>query len=377
METLANFAVLSGWFVMLSWVIHRSSSFYQGHYEKTIQARFETLDGLRGFLALSVFMYHAQLHHHLSQTGQWVGEGASPLFHFAAGVGVSLFFMITGFLFWTKVISSEGNFNAGAFFRSRVNRLVPLYFFHVVALVVVVFVVRDFEIWDGPVKLARSILTWLAFGILGQPDINQVERTWIIDAGVVWTLAYEWAFYVALPLMAVFWRGRSFIFLVVLIFAYGYFFPKIGSISLFAYGMCAAYIVNKYNTNHFKHWGYGVVAVAAIVLSYLCNVSQFQGSGPLERFLMFIFFVLVVFGNTLFGLLVAASTKLLGVISYSLYLLQGVVMFVVIRIVDLYYPIQSMSDDVFYFVIFISGSALVLVSSITYRFVEHPFLIRR
>ena len=106
-------------------------------------------------------------------------------------------------------------------------------------------------------------------------------------------------------------------------------------------------------------------------------MSQFQGSGPLERFLMFIFFVLVVFGNTLFGLLVAASTKLLGVISYSLYLLQGVVMFVVIRIVDLYYPIQSMSDDVFYFVIFISGSALVLVSSITYRFVEHPFLIRR
>src|SRR5215831_10336705 len=65
--------------------------------------RLSTLDGLRGFLALCVFFQHATLY----------GPPASaPGFYFYNGqVGVETFFMITGYLFWSRLVAQRGRWD--------------------------------------------------------------------------------------------------------------------------------------------------------------------------------------------------------------------------------------------------------------------------
>ena len=63
------------------------------------QARYTTIDGLRGFLALSVLIFHLVVTHEFIETGRW--DLPRSRFHALLGpIGVSLFFMITGLLFW-------------------------------------------------------------------------------------------------------------------------------------------------------------------------------------------------------------------------------------------------------------------------------------
>ena len=74
--------------------------------------RVSSLDGLRGVLALSVFFYHALLTRQFSATGQW-HQNASH-FYDALGPGaVAMFFMITGYLFWSKVLKEQGPSSIG------------------------------------------------------------------------------------------------------------------------------------------------------------------------------------------------------------------------------------------------------------------------
>ena len=63
-----------------------------------VDERYTTIDGLRGFLALSVFVFHLIVTHEFIETGRW--EVPSSRFYALLGpVGVSLFFMIRVFCF--------------------------------------------------------------------------------------------------------------------------------------------------------------------------------------------------------------------------------------------------------------------------------------
>lgn len=370
MPNSVSYFALSAWFICVAWLLFKSSKFYQALLNGQEKTRFETLDGLRGFLALAVFIHHAVIYQHYFQTGNWEITKQYPLYHFAADFGVSLFFMITGFLFWTKVLTSEGKLNTTNFFKSRLNRLVPLYVFHVLVVLVLAFYVRDFHLWERPLILAKNVLSWLAFGILGAPDINQALDTRTFDAGVTWTLAYEWAFYVALPLLACFWRGRGFALIIFTIFSYGFLVPQITSITLFAFGMIAAYLVHNFVHHDFlKNRWFALSACLLMLLAYHVNI-------PLRHLLFFIFFLLVVYGNPIFGILTFISTKLLGTVSYSIYLLQGSVLFITLHLIDRYVSVSSMEPFAFLLATTLCGTLLIAISTLSYRFIEHPFLVR-
>lgn len=370
LQNLLLYLTLSSWFIAVAWLLLRPSNYYRTLFNTQPKARFETLDGLRGFLALSVFVHHAVISQHFLRTGHWEITKQYPLYHFAADVGVSCFFMITGFLFWTKVLSSDGKINTTNFFKLRIKRLFPLYIFHVLVVIILAFSVRNFELWDRPTALIKNVLSWLAFGILGTPDINQVPNTSNFDAGVTWTLVYEWAFYVALPLLACFWRGRAFAIIVIIIFCYGYFVPSVGSISLFAYGMVAAYLIHNYRSQDYarNNW-FALIGCTALLLAT-------QVTGQFRHLLFFLFFLIVVNGNSFFGILTYTPSKLLGTISYSIYLLQGSVIFIVLHIVNNYYSISNMGPFDFFLATALCGTVLIYISMITFRFVENPFLVR-
>src|ERR1041384_6897243 len=75
----------------------RPSAFSRAQLDAPGASRFACIDGLRGFLALGVFGAHAVGMGMLFAHGRWATD-YSPFHYKTSGAGVSLFFMITGFL---------------------------------------------------------------------------------------------------------------------------------------------------------------------------------------------------------------------------------------------------------------------------------------
>ena len=66
------------------------------------RGRYQTIDGLRGFLALSVFIHHSSVWYNYIVNGVWEIP-SSNLFAHLGSTSVSFFFMITSFLFVSKL----------------------------------------------------------------------------------------------------------------------------------------------------------------------------------------------------------------------------------------------------------------------------------
>src|SRR3989344_3498063 len=116
-----------GLLVGVSAVIIRFIPFYKKIIATEDKGRFESLDGLRGFLALNVFFQHAVTAYFYFQTGIWQIVPVRFYRHLG-GEAVILFFMITSFLYWSKAISQKG-LEPGSLYRSRFLRLAPMYLF--------------------------------------------------------------------------------------------------------------------------------------------------------------------------------------------------------------------------------------------------------
>lgn len=343
-----------------------------------ITNNYETIDGLRGFLALGVFIHHAAVWEQYLQTGEW----KTPPTNLYAQLGetnVSLFFMITSFLFISKLIRQKEGvpFSWKQFFIGRIFRLVPIYYFTLLLLVIVVFYLSNWNLNTHWVVLLKSIGNWALFTINTIPGINKYPDTSIVIARVVWSLPYEWFFYICLPLIGfVLLKNKPHWLMVAisLIIAVGFY--SIHGISIkhvmsFAGGAIAPFLL-KYQVVKFniKHWLVSVVVVLSIF-----SIGFFNSAHHLVcKAIIAIIFTLIACGNNVFGLLKNQSLKLLGTISYSTYLLHGIVLFITFKIILVGNEFQNLSSYVFALVIVILTPIVVVISYLTYLFIEKPFI---
>jgi peptidoglycan/LPS O-acetylase OafA/YrhL len=357
--------------VALAGAIVRRDAWYAEHLRAPAAAgaaRFETIDGLRGFLALGVFFTHVIGTYGYYALGRWHST-FSPL-HAAMGqVGVSLFFMITGFLFWRRVLRSERGLDTKALYVSRIRRLVPMYLVSVALVVLVVLALSGFTLHESPTAFLRELRAWLSFGVMETRDFNGVADAHIINA-VYWTLAYEWGFYIVLPLAALFARGRAFWLLALAAVFFGIRSP----ITLnFLCGMLAALAVERrFLDGRLAKWWLAPVPLAAIAL--VLRGGEGEVYAPLPIALLFVFFVFVLDGNSLFGLLRTRAAKLLGTVSYSFYLLHCIVLFVFFRMADAWVPVGQMTAEQHWIVAILAALAATAASAFTYRRIEYPFI---
>src|SRR6478752_3618765 len=99
--------------------------------------RYDSLDGLRGLLAILVMISHASGWRLYAMTGEWTVPPSRLYTHFGQS-SVALFFMITAFLFGSKLLESgERPVDWLRLYVSRALRIMPLYFSFVAALVAV------------------------------------------------------------------------------------------------------------------------------------------------------------------------------------------------------------------------------------------------
>ena len=305
-----------------------------------VRARVSTLDGLRGFLAFGVFFHHGAIYHRYIVDGVWTLPPSS-VFTLFGQVGVSMFFMITGYLFWSRMISEHGQSNWSSFYVGRIFRIGPLYLVAVGVMLVVVFTSTRFEINVPILRLFQDVCRWSLLGLIKGGDVNGYENPGRILADVTWTLRYEWWFYLSLPLTALATRGsRSHLVfvaaaliacLIYLSFQSGTekFALPAACIALFLQGMCCASLEKKGWTLRLPDWATSILVVATLGIVFLFFETAYR-AGPVLC-LGFAFY-LIISGSSVLGLLVTRAARRLGDISYGIYLLQGIVLYFVFSV---------------------------------------------
>ena len=170
-------------------------------------SRHKAIDGLRGILGISVFTHHTVCTWFFLHGDAWQLPPSRFIVHMGQ-TSVALFFMITAFLFWGRVLDRGSKIDWIEFLVSRLYRLYPVYLLMVALLVTAVLAVTLSNTPAATGSFFSPLLTWLMFTMFGTPDLNGLPNTWLIVAGVTWSLRYEWLFYLALPVLG-FVAGRS------------------------------------------------------------------------------------------------------------------------------------------------------------------------
>lgn len=335
--------------------------------------RFTTLDGLRGFLAFSVFVFHLIVTQEYIESGEW--EPPRSRFYALLGpVGVSLFFMITGFLFWGKLLREQGRPLWKELYLGRVFRIGPMYLFVVLAMLFIVFARTGFVLHEPISDVVSSVLQWIMLGIFNtEPDVNGYPATYVL-AGVTWTISYEWAFYASLLVMAYFARAKThllFVFSMLALSLAGKVLTGnfiIGMAAVFASGMAVASLQHE---NWLPRMPRPLASVLAFVALVIIFVFLENGYGLDTLILLSIFFLLVCSGASLFGVLTNVASRRLGNISYSLYLLQGLVLTLVFSVSSIRdFALQS---ELNYWIIgALCATLLVIAAALGYFFIERP-----
>ena len=277
-----------------------------------LQGRFASIDGLRGYLAFFVYIHHSCIWYFYLQSGKWAVPPSAMYTHFGQK-SVDIFFMITGFLFFSKILNGKSKpVDWLNLYVSRFLRLVPLYLFAITMLLIIVAYLSDWKINEPAPKLVGNIIRWLAFTISGAPDINGIYSTSIIIARVTWSLPFEWYFYFLLPIFALIANIRPPITYIFLSFLCILFLTtskiEYNYLLIFFGGIVASFLSRTENfCNIAVKWPSSVVVIVCIGIAVFGSFHSAYKVIPL--ILLTVAFSLVASGNSLFGILTSAISR--------------------------------------------------------------------
>jgi len=149
--------------------------------------RFPCFDGLRAIAALTVVGVHT------SFVSGFTGRGGLGDYTARLEIGVSVFFVISGFLLYRPFAASHFDRTAppavGSFWVRRLKRIIPAYW---LAFVVVTYILHGDQVRHG----VGSVLIYLGF--------LQIYSPHYVLSGITqaWSLCTEMTFYLMLPLWA-------------------------------------------------------------------------------------------------------------------------------------------------------------------------------
>lgn len=333
--------------------------------------RFASIDGLRGYLAFFVFLHHASIWWGYQQGDGWVLPPSALYTHFGHS-SVAMFFMITGLLFFSKLIDARRRpLDWLRLFVSRVMRLVPLYLVVLLLLFSAVAVLSGGELHEPARTVTKQALRWLSFTMLGSPSINQVEITKIVVAGVTWSLPYEWFFYGVLPLLAltvgVVPRWPFLLLGLVSLVGLVNWHALPIHVWAFAGGIVAACAVRWPALCRFAAGSVASVALLACLAGVIASTEY------TALLLLGLAFVLIACGNTLFGLLMHPASRVLGEMAYSIYLLHGLLLFTLLHFVlGVDSAGGALTAGAHWAWVLALAPVLVVASYAGFRFIESP-----
>lgn len=284
------------------------------------------IDNLRGYLGLSVLFHHFIIWSNVKSGGAW--EAPKIAFFNQLGKGsVAIFFMITGFLFYPVILSGFNNVSWKKFYTKRLFRIVPLLLFSIFSISFIIYFLQgNTPNWRYPIEVASWVSGRMSFNLLG------FEESRFINAGVLWSIWYEWVFYIfVIPLMSVirlFFRKKT-IYLPLISFVLSLIF-RFSGIEIFQYlplffiGMISYELKEMESVYTFmKSKTSSTISIILMILSMTIFHDPYGIAMPMIGF----FFLSVSCGNSLFGLMNSRGSLVLGECSYGIYLIHGIILY--------------------------------------------------
>ncbi len=327
----------------------------------------KTLDGLRGILATSVVFHHIVYFRTYFETGIWNSD--IGFYGLLGYVPVNLFFILTGFLFWDKALNSGGEIPLVPFFRGRIRRIVPLYSLFAMGTAIATLVETGFR-FNVPIQsLGKELVAAFSMGIHQMPSINGSKAGYMAGS-ISWTLVYEWRFYLVFPILAAILKyGKSGLWLLiapVIVFEFDTRYL------LFLLGIAAAHL-NR--IAELRAWLAKPVGLLIPVLSVASIFLSEQRGNAIPVFLLcFAAFLPIACGNSILGLLTHRSFVHLGRISYSVYLLHCLILFVMYESAGLKAQFMSLDPVAFWVCMTLVSTGIMLICTATFRYIEAPFM---
>jgi peptidoglycan/LPS O-acetylase OafA/YrhL len=286
--------------------------------------------------------------------------------------------MITGYLFWSRALLIRTLGGWIKLYVARLFRIGPLYLVAAISACVLVFIQTDWKLLEPVHSLVLHIARWMFLGIVPGGALNGVAKPARYLACVTWSLNYEWAFYFSLPLTAMLVRFArnelvavaGALLLMLGLLGFGQFSGitrlTIVCLSLFLQGMLCAALKRGNFCLALPDWLGSCIVIVLAVLTLQFDTSY--GAAPIA--LLGVAFFLVVSGSSLFGLLKSRIAKLLGDISYGIYLLQGLVFYVIMTWCLRETALSSPAGH--WMTVLICSITLTFLAFLTHVFIEGP-----
>ena len=223
-------------------------------------------------------------------------------------------------------------------------------------------------------QIAKESSAWLLFTLPGNPDINGLKDTYLINT-VFWSLVYEWKFYLIFPLLLFFARGWGSCVLFVGAAFLIHWYSGNNVEWYFIYGALTATIFAR--TPGVKKFFVGPVgSLAVCALVFVIHRNTPTAYDPITAPLFFAVFFIIASGNTFFGMLTSRPARVLGTISYSIYLMHNFWIYLVYRFVNHWTDVSGLSIPEYWSITAGVAVLTVGISAVTYRYIEFPFMMR-
>lgn len=291
--------------------------------------RIGRIDALRGCPALSVFLHHFIAWIQVDRLGGSFATYPAPFFKSMGSGGVSLFFMITGLVFYPRILAGFGTVRFTSIIVGRVFRIMPLVITSVLAVTAIIRL-RTGNAFDTDFIFAFT--SWIT--AYGEPPLLGYADSWMLNSNVLWSLWYEWIFYlVIMPVSALAIAGIrghlpswcvpvAILIVPMLLLAAGIRVAILYFLPLFAIGMLSHECRSNQRAAVFlKTRLAAAIAIASLVVAMSVSWSAL----PVYPFYAFLF-AAIVCDNDLLGLLKSRALLALGECSFSIYLLHGLVL---------------------------------------------------
>lgn len=254
-----------------------------------------------------------------------------------------------------------------------------MYWFSLAAILVTGLVFTNFTLSTSSII---DTLRWMFF--IGNYNIGDLSTS-NINSGIEWTLKTEWMLYLSLPLIYFLTKNKSnrtkdvvilvSILLILgisfLIRVYGKIYTDPRPVLGFATGLIAyrAFTSHPRLVEYLKHSSRAAcISIGAITLGlFLSSYASFYLGMTI---LCSIAFFVVASGNSLFGILHNKTIVAIGEVSYSLYLLHGIVLYYFTKIFDHVY-----TESIFQATVIKTTFLLITVyiSKYTFIYIEKRF----
>jgi len=333
-------------------------------------SKIDPLQAIRAFASITVMLFHGTSIIHERLGYLFLGN-----FFLAGFSGVDVFFVLSGFII--LYTSSTGKNNTLKFLKKRFIRIYPIYWVITALLIAAFFISPSAEqSYKGD--------TGIIFGSFSLFP----QKRYVL--GVAWTLSYEVIFYLVFALT--YFRKPTYLFYaltvwigVILLFHFLSIKTDIYAINAltspiildFSFGCLVAYLYRQ--NSDFRHsgwffWGGFLLFILMWIIFYKLKISDPSTfSGDMHTVYLFgIPAAFLIFGALYLNVAVPRLLVYLGDASYSLYLVHGTALSILIKIVTHFNQVLLFSSFWGAIALFIST---LIISCCFYSLVEKKLLM--